>query len=378
MHSAQNSYRLPAEWEPHDAVWLGWPHNTSDWPGKFQPIPWVFAEMASRLATSETVRVVCKDEASRKRAIRILKKADAQRFGRIATDPAAAGIEFVIAPTNRGWTRDFMPAFVQQLSPDATAPCAVLDFAFNGWGKYADHELDNAAGTVCGLRVAQEKGWDYLAPSFRGGPITFEGGALDVNGRGTILASEECLLDPEVQVRNPGLLRADYEELFLRWFGAPNPIWLGRGIVGDDTHGHVDDFCRFVAPQTLLLCQEPDGRDPNHAILEENRERLESARLEDGARPVLVRLPMPRPLYFDGQRLPASYANFYIGNTVVLVPTFNDANDRLALGIIAEHFPKRTVIGIHAVDLVLGLGTEHCLTHEQPQLRGGSIRSMEL
>jgi agmatine deiminase len=194
-----------------------------------------------------------------------------------------------------------------------------------------------------------------------------EGGAVDVDGHGTILTTEECLLDPFVQVRNPGFKRVDYEQVFLENLGATHTIWLGRGIAGDDTHGHVDDLCRFVSERTIVLCREKDPTDPNHRVLEENRERLQGARLADGSIPEVVDLPMPAPLVFDGTRLPASYANFYLANACVLVPTFNDPSDRVALGILAELFTDRPVVGIHAVDLVWGLGTLHCLTQQQPR-----------
>ncbi len=194
-----------------------------------------------------------------------------------------------------------------------------------------------------------------------------EGGAIDVDGRGTILTTEECLLDPFVQVRNPGLKRADYEQVFLENLGATHAIWLGKGIAGDDTHGHVDDLCRFVSPKTIVLCREPNPKDANYRALEENRERLQAARLADGSKPEVVELKMPSPLVFDGRRLPASYANFYIANAAVLVPTFNDPNDRVALLTLADLFRDRPVIGIHAVELVWGLGTLHCLTQQQPK-----------
>ena len=196
-----------------------------------------------------------------------------------------------------------------------------------------------------------------------------EGGAIDVNGRGTLITTEECLLDPEVQVRNPGFGREDYERIFRDDLGAGNVLWLGRGIAGDDTHGHVDDLCRFTGPGTVVLCREADSADANYAALEENRERLQGMRLEDGSRIEVVPLPMPSPVHFDGRRLPASYANFYVANAAVLVPTFNDVRDREALGILGELFPDRPVVGIHAVDLVWGLGTIHCLTRQQPARR---------
>jgi agmatine deiminase len=205
-----------------------------------------------------------------------------------------------------------------------------------------------------------------VAATHAGRQVVLEGGAIEVNGRGTLITTEECLLDPGVQVRNPGFSRRDYEAVFLEHLGAGNALWLGRGIAGDDTHGHVDDLCRFVGPRTVVVCEEADAADANHAALAENRGRLARARLEDGSRLEIVGLPMPRPLVFDGQRLPASYANFYVANAAVLVPTFNDPMDRVALGILADLFRDRPVVGIHAVDLVWGLGTIHCLTQQVP------------
>jgi agmatine deiminase len=198
--------------------------------------------------------------------------------------------------------------------------------------------------------------------------VVLEGGSIDVNGAGTVLTTEECLLDTQVQVRNPGLDRAGYEKIFASALGARNTIWLGKGIAGDDTHGHVDDLARFVDRKTIVLCHESNAADANHALLCENRERLSGANLEDGSKPEVIDLPMPAPVVFDGRRLPASYANFYICNAAVLVPTFNDPNDRQALGILGELFGDRPVIGIHAVDLVWGLGTLHCLSQQQPAL----------
>jgi agmatine deiminase len=243
------------------------------------------------------------------------------------------------------------------------AEIAIADFRFNGWAKYQDFRRDNQVPE----RVAKAFGLTLRRAVFKGRPVVLEGGAIDVDGRGTALSTEECLLDPFVQVRNPGFRRTDYEEVFLDALGAAHTIWLGRGIAGDDTHGHVDDLCRFVAPRTIVVGQEPDPRDVNHRPLAENRERLEGARLSDGSKPEVVELPMPAPLVFDGQRLPASYANFYVANAAVLVPTFNDPNDRVALGILAELVTDRPVVGIHAVELVWGLGTLHCLTQQQPR-----------
>jgi len=339
---------MPAEWEPHEATWLGWPHNTSDWPGRFAPIPWVYGEIVRKLAPGERVRIIA-GRADEARARRILR--------RVGVDDRR--IELFRFPTDRGWTRDFGPIFVRR---EREGDVAVARFRFNGWAKYPDWRQDDLVPE----RAARALRLPLVDVRAKGRPVILEGGSIDVNGRGSILTTEECLLDPEVQVRNPGLRRADLEAVFRDYLGAANVMWLGKGIAGDDTHGHVDDLCRFVGPRTVVLCREKDARDPNYRPLEENRERLQGMRLEDGSRPEVVDLPMPAPLSFDGRRLPASYANFYIANAAVLVPTFNDPSDRTALGVLAELFRDRPVVGIHAVDLVWGLGTLHCLTQQQP------------
>ena len=343
-------FRMPAEWEPHHATWIGWPHNASDWPGKFAPIPWVYGEITRALASGELVRVLVNSADHERRARRVLAQVgvDAER------------IEFIRCPTNRGWTRDFGPTFVRRASrPPAVA---IAKFRFNGWAKYPDWNLDDRVAE----RVASRLKLRVFPARLGDREIVLEGGSIDVNGRGTLLTTEECLLDPSVQARNPGLTRADLESVLKEQLGATNVLWLGKGIVGDDTHGHVDDLCRFVDTRTVVLCRETDPNDANYRALAENRERLSGMRLEDGSKIEVVDLPMPGPLSFDGQRLPASYANFYIANAGVLVPTFNDPKDREALGILAELFEDRPVIGIHAVDLVWGLGTLHCLTQQEP------------
>jgi agmatine deiminase len=344
-------FRMPAEWERHEATWLGWPQNRSDWPGKFPAIPWVYAEMVRKIAPGEIVRILVNSKAAEARACRLLQRA--------GVDPGA--VEFFRFPTNRGWTRDFGPIFVRR-EGEGHGKVAIVRFRFNGWARYPDWKKDDAVAE----RAARALHVPLYRATVEGRPLVLEGGGIEVNGRGTALATEECLLDQRTQVRNPGLSRAELEAALGAYLGATNVLWLGRGIAGDDTHGHVDDLCRFVSPRAAVLCREENPRDENYRVLEENRERLEGMRLEDGSKIEMIPLPMPAPLTHEGQRLPASYANFYVANAAVLVPTFNDPSDRRALGVLAECFPDRPVVGIHAVDLVWGLGTLHCMTQQQP------------
>jgi len=341
-------YRMPAEWEPHAATWLAWPHEEEDWPGKLAPIPWVFAEAVRQLAAGERVRIFVGTAALEKSARGILK--------RVGVD--LGEIDFVRAPTDRVWTRDSLPQLLRRQDGSR----ALSSCAFNGWAKYPNHKRD----AQLPLAVAGRLGLEMWQPELNGKRAVLEGGAIDVNGRGTLLTTEECLLS-DVQVRNPGATRADYERLFAEQLGARHTIWLGEGIVGDDTHGHVDDLARFVDARTVLIASERERGDENFARLQDNLRRLKKAKDQDGRALNVVELPMPAPVVLDGQRLPASYANFYIGNAAVIVPTFNDVNDRRALEILARLFPKRRVVGIHAVDLVWGLGTLHCMTQQEPE-----------
>jgi len=337
-------YRMPAEWEPHAATWIGWPHNVTDWPGKFPPIPWVYGEIVRTLAPGEVVRILVNSAMQQTQASRVLNK--------VGVD--LARVEFLRFPTNRGWTRDFGPIFVR-----GDKGLAIARFHFNAWAKYKDWKKD--------ATIPERAAKHFNFPVIQG-KIVLEGGSIDVNGRGTLITTEECLLDPKVQTRNPGLSRGEIETVFRDTLGITNTLWLGKGIAGDDTHGHVDDLCRFVKPGTVVLCREDDPKDVNYRPLAENRERLQGMHLERGTSIEVIDLPMPAPLHFDGVRLPASYANFYISNAAVLVPTFNDPKDRIALGILAELFRDRPVVGIHAVDLVWGLGTIHCLTQQEPRV----------
>ncbi len=339
-------YRMPAEWEPHAATWLAWPHRHADWPGKFGPIPWVYCEIVRHLHRGEAVRVLVDDAAAEARARGRLRRAGVD----------LAKVEFFAVPTDRVWTRDYGPCFVR----DAAGAVAAVDWGFSGWAKYPDWQRDDAAAGQIVARLGA-RSW---RPEFADRRVVLEGGSIDVNGAGVLLTTEECLLSP-VQERNPGLTRRDYEQLFADYLGVRKVLWLGRGIAGDDTHGHVDDLARFVGPSTVVTVVEDDPADENYRPLQENLERLRGMTDAEGRRLEVVPLPMPAPLYFRGQRLPASYANFYVANGRVLVPTFNDPADRRALGVLAEMFPGREVVGIHAVDLVWGLGTLHCLTQQQ-------------
>lgn len=344
--SAPAGFRMPAEFEPHASTWLAWPHRVSDWPGKFAVVPWVYAEIVRTLSRHEDVNLIV-PPGSREAVTETLADAAAD-VSRVALH------EF---PTDRSWVRDSGPIFVKNASGDR----GVLDWHFNAWAKYPDWTLDDQLpGFVAGLRALPR--WQ---PHHGGHRIVLEGGSIDVNGAGTILTTEECLLST-TQQRNPPMGRADYERAFAEHLGVRNTIWLDRGIVGDDTHGHVDDLARFVNPRTVVTVVERDNRDENYELLQVNLERLRSATDAQGRKLEVVPLPMPRPVVFDGLRLPASYANFYIAEGVVIVPTFNDPADRIALGTLDELFPGREVVGIHCVDLVWGLGTLHCMTQQEP------------
>jgi agmatine deiminase len=330
-------FRMPAEWEPHYATWLAWPHNEQDWPGRFEPIHWVYGEIVRKLSQVERVRILIQNDDVEYTARNVLEKCGAQW----------EAIEFYPQDTDRVWTRDFAPLFVK-----SATEIAAVKWRFNGWAKYPNHLRDEAAG----LAIPRLVNADFWEPD-----MVLEGGSLDVNGAGLLLTTEECLLSP-IQSRNPALSKRDIETALSDYLAIDRVLWLRNGIAGDDTHGHVDDLARFTDRDTVVIVTEDDRSDPNYEPLLENLEILSHY-------PVRTRkLPMPAPLYFDGQRLPASYANFYIANKTVLVPTFNDPHDRIALNVLAECFPGRHVVGINCVELVWGLGTLHCMTQQQPAL----------
>ena len=343
---------MPAEWEPHAATWLAWPHNAEDWPGKFQPIPWVYAEIVRHLSRVEDVHILVNNEAAEHRACAMLKRNGAN----------VARVHFHQWQTDRVWMRDSGPIFTR----NPAGELSITNWRFNAWAKYDNWRRDDQVPQ----HVARHYAMPARMPEVRLADgkehrLVLEGGSIDVNGEGILMTTEECLMS-EIQQRNPGVLREQLEEAFHDHLGISQTIWLHRGCAGDDTHGHVDDITRFVGPNRIVTAVESNTSDENHLPLAENLARLQAARNLDGKPFEITRLPMPAPVFFEGQRLPASYANFYIANALVLVPTFNDPNDRRALNILAECFPDRDIVGIHAVDLVWGLGTLHCMTQQEP------------
>ena len=377
---------MPAEWEPHAATWLAWPHHRADWPGKFEPIPWVYTEIIRVLARHEAVELIVNDAASEQLARKTLDKANA----------LDENVHFHRWPTNRVWTRDSGCTFVvssgaatgasnsappksstsrkpvrrasRTRHPFPPAPSkpglAAVKWRFNAWAKYSNWQSDEKIGS----RMAEAAGAEEIRPLF-GQRVVLEGGSIDVNGQGILLTTEECLLS-KVQQRNPGMKRADYEKIFAEHLGISSVIWLASGVTGDDTHGHVDDITRFVGPDTVVTAVESRPDDANYEPLRENVRRLRAATDRDGRALAIIELPMPAPLWFAGRRLPASYANFYIANGLVLVPVFNDPNDRVALDILADLFPEREVVGIYCGDLIWGFGAIHCMTQQQPRISG--------
>lgn len=339
--------RFPAEWEQHQGLLLCFPNNGNDWPGKYGAIQWAFIEFIKKVAHVETVFLIVADKNLQEKVSEMLQMAN------VSLDK----ISFIIHKTNRSWMRDSGPIIVKNGSKREA-----VDFNFNGWAKYRNFQLDKHVPS----KVANHLNIPLTQATFKGKPVILEGGAIDVNGKGTLLTSEECLLHPSIQVRNANFTKEDYEAVFKEYLGITNVIWLRDGIIGDDTHGHIDDLCRFVNENTIITVVETDQTNPNYNALQDNLLRLENAVLEDGKKPRIVTLPMPKTVIFDDLIIPASYANFVILNTLVLVPTFNDVNDRTALNIIANCFPDREVIGISAIDLIWGFGTLHCLSQQIP------------
>jgi len=376
-------YRMPAEWEPHASTWLAWPHLRSDWPGKFEPIPWVYAEIVRNLAPHERVDVIVNSQRAENDARAVLERADA----------LSENVVFHRWRTDRGWMRDSGCIFLSRESratsheldtqyrsilatrdsrptrsqlATSNSQLLALHFSFNAWAKYDNYKLDAKIGArmakASRSQIVELTFTDQHSETHR---VVLEGGSIDVNGLGTLLTTEECLLSA-TQQRNPSMNRAAYERMFADYLSINSVIWLGDGIEGDDTHGHVDDLTRFVSRDTVVTMVEANAQDANYSALNHNLGRLRAARDQDGKRLNVVEIPMPRPVIFEGRRLPASYANFYIGNGAVLVPVFNDPNDRIALDILAAHFPAREIVPIYSGDLIWGFGAIHCMTQQQP------------
>ncbi|MDX6181467.1 agmatine deiminase family protein [Flavobacterium sp. Fl-77] len=342
-----NNRRFPAEWEQQQGIVLCFPHNGNDWPGKYEAVQWAFVEFIKKVATFETVFLVVADEKLKEKVAEMLERARVD----------SAKVSFIIYKTNRSWMRDSGPIIVKNGTKREA-----LNFNFNGWAKYKNYQLDKLVPS----KIADFIDVPLTQVMYKGKPVIVEGGAIDVNGKGTLLTSEECLIHPSIQVRNKNFTKEDYEAVFKEYLGVTNVIWLGDGIQGDDTHGHIDDLCRFVNEDTIVTIVETDKNDANYKPLQDNLKRLQSAKLEDGKSPTIVALPMPKRVDFEDLRLPASYANFLILNNCVLVPTFNDSNDRVALNILSECFPDREVIGISCIDFIWGFGTLHCLSQQIP------------
>lgn len=344
----ENNWRFPAEWEKQQGILLCFPHNGNDWPGKYETIQWAFVEFIKKIAHVETVFLVVANEKLKQKVQGMLEIAHVE----------LKNVSFIIHKTNRSWMRDSGPIIVKNGSKRVA-----LNFNFNGWAKYKNHKLDKGVPT----KIAHFLKLPLEQVTYNKNPVVVEGGAIEVNGKGSLITSEECLLHPTIQVRNTSFTKADYEAVFKQYLGITNVIWLGNGIEGDDTHGHIDDLARFVNEDTIITVLEDNPKDNNYKPLQDNLKRLQSATLETGKKPNIVTLPMPKRIDFDGIRLPASYANFLILNKTVLVPTFNDANDRKALNIIAKCFPDREIIGINATDFIWGFGTLHCLSQQIPE-----------
>jgi agmatine deiminase len=343
----ENNRRFPAEWENQQGILLCFPHNGNDWPGKYDAIKWAFVEFIKKVALYETVFLIVADEKLKEKVSGLLKRAHVNLHN----------LSFIIQKTNRSWMRDSGPLVIKNGEKREA-----LNFNFNGWAKYKNYKLDKHVPA----KAAQFLNIPLTQVIYKGKTVIVEAGAIDSNGKGTLLTSEECLMHPDIQVRNPNFTKADYEAVFKEYLGITNVIWLGNGIEGDDTHGHIDDLCRFINEETIVTIIETNTGDNNYLPLQDNLKRLQSAKLENGKSPIIVTLPMPKRLDFEGLRLPASYANFLILNKCVLVPTFNDPNDRKALNILAECFPDREIIGISAIDLIWGFGTLHCLSQQIP------------
>lgn len=344
MNPKEDGYYFPAEFDQHVATWLSWPHKEASWPGKIEAIFPVYAQFVKLLAEGEKVNINVADEAMKKKAVTHLQVANAD----------LSQISFFYHPTNDAWCRDHGPAFLINPKADQRRKI-IVDWGYNAWGgKYPPFDLDDNIPTLIG----EHYGIPVVYPG-----IVMEGGSVDFNGKGTVLTTTSCLLNPN---RNPHLNQDQIEKYLHQYYGVDNILWLGDGIVGDDTDGHIDDLTRFVNNDTVVTVVETDKRDENYQPLQDNIKALSTMRLENGRQMNIAELPMPSAIVYDGMRLPASYANFYISNKHVIVPTFRDKNDDQALRILQEVFPDRKVEGLDSTDIIWGLGSFHCLSQQEP------------
>ncbi len=340
----EQGYVFPAEWEPHEATWLSWPHKEESWPGRLEHVYSGYAQFIKELSFSEKVRINVFDENMEAFARRIIEAGGADM----------SKVEFYLHPTNDAWCRDHGPAFLVNPSL-GTDKKIILDWGYNAWGgKYPPFDLDDNIPT----KVGEALGLKVYYPG-----IIMEGGSVEFNGAGTVLTSKSCLLNSN---RNPQYNQAEIEVFLKNYYGQEQVLWVDDGIVGDDTDGHIDDTVRFVNEDTVLTVIEENTEDENYAILQHNLQQLKEMRLPDGRPLNIITLPMPDPVHFDGQRLPASYANFYIANSAVIVPTFRCSKDEEALAVIGECFPGRKIVGIDSTDIIWGLGSFHCLSQQEP------------
>ena len=337
-------YYFPAEWEKHDATWLSWPHKEESWPGKINSIYPIYAQFINAVSKGEKVRINVANEAMKNQAIQWLQK----------TDVDFNQIEFFLFPTNDAWCRDHGPAFLLNKN---TKQKAIIDWGYNAWGgKYPPYDLDDVIPT----KIAEH----YNLPLFNPG-IVMEGGSVEFNGNGTVLTTTACLLNKN---RNPHLNQQQIEDYLIQYYGMEQVLWIGDGIVGDDTDGHIDDITRFVNSDTVLTVIEENKGDENYELLQENLTALKKLRLINQKQINIIELPMPSPVVFEDQRLPASYANYYICNHAVVVPTYRDKNDERALQIIQDCYPSKKIIGLDSTDIIWGLGSFHCLSQQEPSI----------
>ena len=343
--SFPENLRMPAEWEEQKSTWIAWPHNKKDWPNKFDFIPEIFAEIISHISKGQKVNILIENNVLKKKAILILKNFKVN----------FSNIKFSLCKTDRAWLRDSFPIFVKNKNKKI-----LLNWKFNSWAKYKNFKKDNSIIN----KVKKVLKLQSISPVFNRRKVVLEGGAIDVNGKGTLITTEECLLS-KIQQRNSGFKKHDYEKIFFNYFGIRKIIWLKRGIVGDDTHGHIDDLARFVSENTIFLAYERNKKDVNYKILRNNFRILK--KLDDFKKLKIIKIPMPEAKYIEGTRVPASYLNFYIANKVILVPTFNDKKDKLVLKMFRKHFKSRKVVPIDCSILIWGFGAIHCMTQQEPK-----------